>query len=166
MAETLSYVFYDEATFTTSAGELQLFATPLGASGRTRYITNSPNNSSMKNNESFTIERIRVWLDSIEIVADLEKLLPQSYLRVLVKDKEVLILPLALCAGGGAWQGEFHEATNTLGRLINFAGDGFKLDIPIVIPKGEKFELYIGQGTALANAAQIKVALLGRLTRE
>ncbi len=166
MAETLSYVFYDEATFDTTASEKQLFATPLGASGRTRNITNSPNNSAMKNNESFSIERIRVWLDSIEIIADLEKILPQSYLRVLVKDRELLLLPLALCVGAGGWQGEFHEATNTLARLINFAGEGFKLDIPILIPKGEKFEVYVGQGTALANNTQIKVALLGRLTRE
>lgn len=166
MPETLSYIFYDEATFTTAAGELQLFATPQGASGRTKFITNSPNNSAMKTNESFVIERIRVWLDSIEIVADLEKILPQSYIRILVKDKEVFLAPLAMVQGGGGWLGEFHEAANSLARLINLAGEGFKLDIPIVIPKGEKFEVYIGQGTALANAAQIKCALIGKLTRE
>ena len=167
MADTIDYVFYDEATFSTVAvTEHQLFATALGSANRTRFVTNSPGASQLQNSQSFEIFCIKTWVDSIEIIADLEELYLGAYLRLNVANKEMLQIPLVLCFGAGGFQGEYHEATNTLSRLINTAGDGFNLMIPIKIPQGGQFELYLGQNNAIANATQVKLALIGKLTRQ
>lgn len=167
MPETIDWTYYDEATFSTvAAAEFQLLATPLGASGRTRFITNSPGNSQLKNGESFEIYCIKTWVDSVEVVADLEKMALGSYIRLNILNKEYLQIPLVLAFGAGGWQGEFHEATNTLSRLINTSGDGYKLMIPLKIPEGATFELYVGQALALSAAVQVKIALIGKLTRQ
>ncbi len=168
MVETLDWVLYDEATFGTSAvTEHQLFASALGsASARTRFVTNSPGNAELQNTQSFEIHNIKTWVDSEEILADLELIYPASYLRLNVLNKEVLQIPLQLCFGAGAWGGFYSEASGTLARLINTQGDGFKLTIPLVIPRGGRFEVYLGQSLALANVTQVKLALIGKLTRD
>jgi hypothetical protein len=168
MPETLIHTFYDTVEFGTSAlAEHQAFASPLGSSStRTRFVTNSSGNSQLRNSEAFSIENIKVWVDSVEVVADLEEMFLGAYLRLNVLNREYLQIPLVLCFGAGGWQGEFHEASNTLARLINTSGQGYMLPIPILIPKGQNFEVFLGQQNALANAVDVKIALTGRLTRD
>lgn len=167
MAETLDWTFYDEASFgTTALVEHQLFASAMGSSStRTPFVTNSAGASQLQNNQSFEINCIKVWVDSVEALADLEEFALGAYVRMTVQNKEMLRVPLVLCFGAGGWQGEFHEAANTLSRLINTAGDGYNLMIPIKIPLGGQFEVFIGQNNALANTIQVKLALIGKLTR-
>lgn len=168
MPETLVWTFYDEATLaTTAAVEHQLFATPMGASGRSRYITNSPSNASMKNTESFVAWRIQCWLDSVEVVADLEEMFLQSYIRITINNKEMLSVPLMLCGGGANWTGAVQETTASNKNLINMGGLGYSLEkMPLVFPKASPFEVWIGQGLALANACQLKFSMSGLLTRD
>lgn len=168
MPETINWTLYDTVSFGTTANvEHQAFASALGSSAaRTRFVTNSKGASQLPNSEAFDIENIKVWLGSIEDIADIEEMFLGAYLRLNVMNKEFLQVPLVLCFGAGGFQGEFHEAANTLSRLINTAGMGYKLDIPIKIPKGQSFEVFIGQNNALANACDVVLGLTGRLTRD
>lgn len=168
MPETIIHTFYDTVAFSTVAlAEHQAFASPLGSSAtRTRFVTNASGNSQLRNSEAFSIENVKVWVDSVEVLADLEEMFLGAYLRLNVLNKEYLQVPLVLCFGAGSWGGEFHEATNTLARLINTQGMGYQLPIPILIPKGQNFEVFLGQQNALANDVDVKIALTGRLTRD
>jgi hypothetical protein len=61
--------------------------------------------------------------------------------------------------------GHFTQATASSRALIGPVGNGYVLDIPIIIPGGTKFVVRILQKTALSAPVKMKVVLNGILSR-
>lgn len=169
MPEDIRYQLYDTAIFSTAlAGEQQLFGVAQGADAtHTKAFTNSRGAGSLPQGEKFVIDRIGVYLDENNLLpADLVNVWRQSYLEIRVQDLTYWLSPLRPLAYQNAWGGHYSQTAAANGAAIGLLGEGYELDVPIVVPGGSSFKVIVNQGTVLATATQqLKVTLDGILSR-
>lgn len=166
----LRYPLYDSVIFgTTAVGEQLLFQVPQGGdTTHTKSFTNARGAGFLPQNESFKVDNIGVFTDFNHLVpADLYNIWISNYLFVRVSDQTLFFAPLRSCARFQNFVGHYSQATAANGTFAGLAGDGMKLDVPIIIPGGVQFGVTVAQVTALSVAnVPIRVVLDGILTRE
>lgn len=165
----LSFVLYDTVAMgNVAAVETILFQTPQGADAtHTELFTNSRGGGVLPPNETFKIKRVHVAPDFNGVTADYQQVYVNSFLAVLVNNREMLKAPLFMFASQASFGGLYTQGAPAAEALIGLQGDGFGLDIPIVIPKGVVFKVRVFQGTALSAVGQnVKVLLEGVLTSD
>ena len=103
-------------------------------------------------------------LDELVAAADYDTFYFGAILEVRIKDKVVFsspVMPLFMASSKSGPIGA------TAGDAILFTGpqgDGFPLNIPIIIAGGTRFDVRLVQGAAFAAAVDTKVILVGILT--
>lgn len=167
MPEQLDWVYYDSVSSGTSAStELTFFNQTEG--GTNIQTTNMSKAGGLPGNETFEVHEVIAYLESDTEHADLVKIMDKAVLKLQIGDDIVLQAPM-ICFAPNAY---LHSTTPTLdqGALTSISsttGEGFKLNIPITIPKGASFKVVIkiGEGST-PTASDIKVALKGILARD
>lgn len=162
----MSYSMYDTAEFDNAADvDFELFQSRQGStSARTKNVTNSRGDGSLPANEGFRIDKIIIMIEPDVIRTEAELAWRDSYIEILINERSVFLVPLAMCAGHMQWQGEFHEAIATLVDSIGLVGDGYALELPLSIPGGTSFRVTLHQAIATAGAASVKCILKGMLS--
>jgi len=163
-----AYTLYDTAEFDDAADvEHTLFQVGQGADAtHNKGFTNARGGGSMPGEERFEVKSIDVWLDADAIAADRENMWLASYLEFEVSDKTVLIAPLSQFAKNNSFGGFVGQAAAADEALIGRTGNGYHLEIPIILEGGNSFRVVVFQGTALAtDPTNVKVALNGVLSR-
>lgn len=163
----VDWVFFDTAIFTTGpAGQIQLFQIPQGGdSVHVEDFTNSIGSGSLPANMSFLIKAIAMYaeLDIVEI--EIKKVLARSYLEIVVADKVMLKAPLIYFAAPQGYAG-YNNVTPAANLMaVSYVGPLFELVIPIPIPGGTPFKINVTQIVATAADEQVKLLMIGTLTR-
>ena len=160
-----SFVLYDRAQFgTTPNVEHILFQVAQGAvATATESATNSRAAGQLPVNEEFEIRKIAITPDANMPQNDAAIWFVNGFFEFRLIDRVVLKAPLKLFVSHAAYSGHFTQATATNAANVGLVGDGFALDIPIVIRGGDNFRPRIFQGTALSAAANIHLLLIGVL---
>lgn len=163
-----STTLYDTAVFGNSANvDHTLFQEAQGASATaTKSKTNSRGAGQLPQNEEFEVRSIHASYDGNAALADEENWLKDSYLEFRLSDETIFECPLRWVASRNAFGGHYSQGTAADESMIGLIGEGYMLDIPIVIRGGTGFRVTVHQGTALSAASQnVKVVLKGTLTR-
>ena len=162
----LHTVLYDTwQPSTTAAAEAMLFQVPQGGDAtHTESFTNARGAGVLPSGEKFLIKKIKLIIDEQIAEADFDTRLYGGYIEVRIKDKTVLKAPCQMFFAHSAYGGHFTQATAALTQSIGPIGDGFILDLPILINGGERFQVRCVQGVAFAAAIDHKVALEGILS--
>lgn len=162
----LSYVLYDTAVFgTTALFENTLFQVAQGGdSTHTESFTNSRGAGQLPANESFKIKRILATIDVNGVVADSQNTFIGSFVDIIVNNRSLFKAPLTLVAARNGFGGMYTQAAAANESLIGLMGEGYTLEIPIMIDKGSAFKVRVVQGVALSAASQnVKLSLDGIL---
>lgn len=150
---------------TTASAEATLFQTPQGGdSTHTESFTNCRGAGQLPSGEKFEIKKVKLIIDEMIAEADFDTRLYGGFLEVRVKDKTLLKAPAQMFFAHSAYGGNNLQATAALIQSIGPLGDGFALDIPILINGGERFTVRCVQGAAFAAAIDHKVVLEGILS--
>jgi len=150
---------------TVASAEAILFQTPQGGdSTHTESFTNSRGAGVLPSGEKFTIKTVKLILDKMIAEANFDTRLYGGFIELRVKDKTLLKAPAAMFFAHSAYSGITTEATAALIQSVGPLGDGFTLDIPIIINGGERFQVRCVQGAAFAAAMDHKVVLEGVLS--
>lgn len=163
------YTLYDSMIFGTAAqAEQPLFQVQQGGdTTHTKSFTNMRGAGSLPNQESFTIDKIGVYMDFLNLVpADLENVWLSNYLELRVADNSVLLIPLRAAAQYNGFNGFYSQAAAANASLGGLVGDGYALDLPILVPGGTALRVNMPQVTALTVASvPVRVLLHGILDR-
>jgi len=167
MATDLSWTLFDTALFGVAVGIRNLFQIGEGGdSTHTKAYTNMRGAGSLPVEERLLIKNIGVMLDGDVDEADRESVFLHSYLELRISDETKLMAPLRMFASHSAFGGAYSQAAAADDALIGPLGNGYPLDIPILIPNGNSFKVEVYQGTVLVGAdTWVKVLLNGTLTR-
>jgi len=150
---------------TVASAEAILFQTPQGGdSTHTESFTNSRGAGVLPSGEKFTIKTVKLILDKMIAEANFDTRLYGGFIELRVKDKTLLKAPAAMFYAHSAYGGHFTQATAALTQAVGPLGNGFTLDIPIIINGGERFQVRCVQGAAFAAAMDHKVVLEGVLS--
>jgi len=159
---------YDTADFDDGGDVIHtLFQTAQGGDDtRTKQYTNMRGAGSLPTDESLLVRRISIIPDADLPTADVQGMFLHSYLEMRISDETVLFAPLRQFADHGGYGGLYSQAAAADEALIGPLGDGYVLDLPLLIPTGATFRVEIYQGTALVGATNwVKCVLNGILTR-
>jgi len=162
-----SFVLYDSALFmSTAAGDIVLYQVAEGGdSTHVKPYTNMRGAGQLPASESLLVKKLGVWLDANVVAADAQDMWIGSYIEIEVANRTVLEIPLALCAMSNGFGGVIAQTSAADEAIIGKLGDGFTLDIPILINGGTNFKVIVHQETAVAaDSTNVKVALLGDLS--
>lgn len=163
----MSYGLYDTALFGSTANtEHILFQVTQGSTtAATESATNMRGAGSLPQQEQMVVNKVGVFADYNSVTADYQNLWVSSFLEMRVSETRMLWLPLAACAQYNAFQGLYTQGTAANEALIGRIGEGYMLDIPIVLEGGTNFRVRVFQGTALSTTnLGVKVVLHGTLT--
>lgn len=164
----LSYILYDTAVFgTTALAESLLFQVQQGADGtHTESFTNSRMAGQLASGEKFLIKKVSAMIDFEQVAeSDVSKVWNGSYVQIRLADQIVFWSPMVYLADASAFGGHFTEATAALKLAVGLMGDGYDLEVPILVTGGTNFKVRVVQGTALsAGSKNVKIALHGILT--
>lgn len=159
-----SYSFYDTVTFSNSAKvEHQAFQNRQGTdAANDKYKTNARGNGEFPTNESFVLQKLLFYPDSVLTQADAEVYLNNSYIQIEVADTQVFQASLREVVALAAYSGQFSQAIAADDAMIGIQNNGYELEIPITIEGGNSFRILIGQGTALSTGAStFKIVMMG-----
>ncbi len=150
---------------TTANAESILFQTPRGGDAtHNERFTNARGAGQLPAEEAFEIQNIGVEQDENVTDADMDTYLYGALLEIRLKDKVVFSAPPMRLMTHSAKSGVIAQATAADLEFVGPIGDGFQLNIPIVIPGGTRFDVRCVSGAAFAAAIDFKVILEGVLT--
>lgn len=157
------YPLYDTALMQNAAGVRTLFAEPEGSTAtKQSEDTNMRIGGQFASKSSFEIKKIGAFVDEALARADVDALWYENYLKVLIDNKNVLQIPLRLCAMKNAFGGVLELASAADEVLVGLDGDGFDLRVPIIVKGGVQFKVEVHQITALSTTdVPLKVILDG-----
>lgn len=167
MATDYNFAIYDTAVLGTTAKTVHtMFQVAVSQSATAdRFYTNMRGNGIFPNQENFLIKKLFVFPDANFNEDDRENYFLNSYLSIIYKDQLVLSVPSRLAVGRASYGGHFTQGTAADEALIGLEGDGYMLELPLLIEGGNSFKVEYGQGVAMSAGSQnIKVVLDGRLT--
>lgn len=165
MAE-MDWVYYDTKDVSTTGNtDISFFANTEGA--QLIHITNLGSANELPTNEKFEVQEIHVMATPDIEVNDVYELFEEAMIEVKINNNRKLIVPALLCGSNArAYLMTEDQADAATDSFMSPAGGPFKLDIPIIIPGGVKFEVIFRTGTTAAgNGDAIIIALRGKLTR-
>jgi len=150
---------------TTALAEAALFQVPQGGDAtHTSNFTNSRGAGQLPAEESFLVKRIGLQLDEMPLYADLSKVLFGGVVEIRIGDKVVFSAPARRLVQASGFLGNTVTASAAAVDAMGFSGDGFTLEVPIVLAGGKRFVVNCKQGVALSTAIDLKVVLEGILT--
>lgn len=160
------YDIYDTAVFGAAAATtFDLFQVPQGADAtHTESFTNARGSGQFPVKENFLIDWIGVIYDYNTVLADIPKIQVGSFLKVIVNNFEILKAPLARFIANSAYGGHYSQAAAADEAVIGLIGNGYFLDIPILIPGGTQFKVQLFQNLAITAASNMKTVLCGKLS--
>lgn len=148
-----------------AGAEAILFQTPRGGdAAHNDRFTNARGAGQLPADESFECRRVGVMYDEELLQVDADTNVFGALLELRLKDKVVLSAPVRRCVTHSAWGGHFTQAAAATINEAGQIGEGFALDIPVVIPGGARFDVRLVQGAAFAAAQDFKLILEGYLT--
>jgi len=159
---------FDTAIFDDSGSIIHtLFQVAQGGDTvHTKAYTNMRGAGSLPTDESLLVRKISVIPDANLPPADVQGMFLHSYLEMRISDETVLFAPLRQFADEAGYGGVYTQAAAADEALIGPLGDGYPLELPLLIPTGATFRVEIYQGTALAGASNwVKCVLGGILSR-
>lgn len=150
---------------TTASAEASLFQTAQGGdTTHTESFTNARGAGQLPAQEKFEIRNIKLIQDEQIAEADFDTRLFGAFIELKLKDKSLLKAPASMFFAHSSYSGHFTQATAALTQAIGPMGEGFQLEIPIMIEGGQRFVIRCVQGAAFASAIDFKVVLEGILS--
>lgn len=161
------YIFYDTASFSTSANTLHtLFQSAQGSgSTRTKQQTNWIGAGSLPSENSFTIQKIGVTYNDIYVEDDIQKLVDQTYLELFINNRTRFLAPLRTLIQANAYSGVIAQATAANEASFGLVGNGFMFNPVKELGPGISFKVEVWQEAALSAASNIAVLLEGIWTK-
>jgi len=161
----MSYPIYDTAQFGTVAGAThELFQNAQGQGGTTLSTTNMRGAGQFNGNEKFTIRKIGLIVDDVITLPDVRAMYYGSILSVRIAQTLKLQVPLQILADKSAYGGHYTEVAASDSEFIGLVGNGYELDIPLIVMGNDNFLVSIFQALALsAVTLAMKCVLYGDL---
>lgn len=159
------YPFYDTALFGTAPEVHTLFIEAEGSSAaKNSQFTNMRIGGQFAQDSDFLIEKLCVFVDDQLAEADIPLLYQECFIKIIIKNNNVLQIPLRFCADADSYSGVLNQAAASDFGLIGVQNKGFHLRKPIMVAGGEQFKVEVHQTVALNNADQaVKFMLDGML---
>ena len=149
---------------TTANAEATLFQTPRGGdSTHNERFTNARGAGQLPAEESFQVQKRGVMADEIVVEADHDTYLYGALMEIRLKDRVVFSAPVMALMQATGRSGPLVVASAGAVNFTGPLGDGFELNIPILIMGGTRFDVRMVQGAAFAAAVDFKVILEGVL---
>lgn len=162
----MRYTLYDTAHFGVTANTSHvLFQVGEGADAtHPEDETNARGSGQLPQEEAFRLDYIYTYSETELPEAELHTFWEGSLVEVKVADKTLLKVPLRLTAYTAAFGGHFTQAAAAARTAIGPESFGYRIDPPIEIPGGTRFQVRVLQRNAVAATRDLKLVLDGVLT--
>lgn len=162
----LEYVLYDTYVFGAAASNGRLFQVAEGSDAtHITSFTNSRGAGIIPQSEKFLIQKLLAIVDFVPLIANVAKLAVASWVELLVANRSLLKVPLAMVIANSAYGGQAFQAVAADLANVGMLGQGYDFGShPVQIDGGTQFVVSVNQGTAVAAASNVKFCLVGTLS--